>query len=142
MNGPLARLMWKDFRLLRPVILLFLGFTVGLNLLSLLMEPEAKSGFAIAIAFSLPFLLVIGIPPLMITTEQDSRAIHWLKSMPVSWRSLLASRMIVGILVANLLAAICFWVTALFERSLVSAVSNQNRDPWDALIASTVAEHY
>jgi hypothetical protein len=114
-------LVWKDFRMLQPLLLAGGIGTAALFLLAVLraaIDPASDPSLTTlsVLWVLLPNLVALGIPPISLGTENEERTLDWLRTLPVTWWQVLLSKLLVGFaawVLAVLVASACFvlsWV--------------------------------
>jgi hypothetical protein len=114
-------LVWKDVRMLQPLMLAGIIGTAALFLLAVLraaIDPASDPGLTTlsVLWVLLPNLVALGIPPISLGTENEERTLDWLRTLPVTWSQVLLSKLLVGFaawVLAVLIATACFvlsWV--------------------------------
>lgn len=114
-------LVWKDFRMLQPLLLAGVIGTAALFFLAVLraaIDPASDPSLTTlsVLWVLLPNLVALGIPPISLGTENEERTLDWLRTLPVTWSQVLLSKLLVGFAawaLAVLIATACFvlsWV--------------------------------
>lgn len=114
-------LVWKDFRMLQPLLLAGVIGTAALFLLAVLraaIDPASDPSLTTlsVLWVLLPNLVALGIPPISLGTENEERTLDWLRTLPVTWWQVLLSKLLIGFaawVLAVLIATACFvlsWV--------------------------------
>ena len=93
------QLLWKDYRLLRPLVF----FVWVLAAVSYLVQPDASLFFharhiATEMWILIPHLFALLAPLILLGTEQDSKTLGWLRQFPVRDRQIIVSRLCVALL--------------------------------------------
>ncbi|EMI26045.1 ABC transporter permease [Rhodopirellula europaea] len=117
-------LVWKDFRMLQPLLLAGVIGTAALFFLAVLRaaidpvsDPELTTLRVLWVL--LPNLVALGIPPISLGTENEERTLDWLRTLPVTWWQVLLSKLLVGFaawVLAVLTASACFVLSWLVLR--------------------------
>ncbi|MEM6471603.1 MAG: hypothetical protein AAF802_18735 [Planctomycetota bacterium] len=101
MSSVMSRLLWKDYRSVRglllalPVIILLLSLTAEIvGLLSGVRRSELNGMYA-TIWVLLPGLYALGLPAILIGSEQESGSLDWLKMLPARWWQIFLSKFII-----------------------------------------------
>ncbi|WDQ18371.1 ABC transporter permease [Rhodopirellula sp. P2] len=94
-------LVWKDFRMLQPLLLAGVIGTAALFLLAVLraaIDPVSDPSLTTlsVLWVLLPNLVALGIPPISLGTENEERTLDWLRTLPVTWWQVLLSKLLVG----------------------------------------------
>ncbi|TWT89216.1 ABC transporter permease [Neorhodopirellula pilleata] len=118
--GVFFSLLWKDARLAAPMWTVAMLGTAGLFLLAAMLRWYLGEWVVERSAFSalwvlLPNLIALGLPAALISGENDDRTLDWLRTIPISHRIVVASKMLIS------LAA---WLTVLVWTSLWFAISH------------------
>ncbi|MDV6032999.1 MAG: hypothetical protein F9B45_23520 [Phycisphaera sp. RhM] len=141
----MRRLIWKDARTLAPLAIATLVTIFGFNtLLWLLAEAvmdvdnQTRLGLSRMIWIVLPNLLAFGAPALLVGGEEESGSLTWLKTLPVSWRGVALSKLLVALaaLVAVwILASVSYWLqwTILPDHVIAWAENTRNAPDWSAV---------
>lgn len=113
----LRRLLWKDVVTILPLFKAALLAVVGLNLsfYALWPEPTSLVGWSIALWIFLPSVVALGAAAMLVGSEDDSGTMDWLRTLPVRWQDVAASKLWVA--TAVLLAT---WVIASLPLYLIS----------------------
>lgn len=130
MNGRiLQRLIWKDARTLRGLLIVTLISIAGFYALLFLfasfadLRGDDRMGLAYAIWFLMPMLMALGAPAVLVGGEEESGSLAWLQTLPASWRMIAGSKLIVmsvALLLSWGVAALLFllYLSSLSERAL------------------------
>lgn len=110
MSDPLKHLLWKDERSIRSLTLAIAIGIVGLNLLAvlagaILRDQGARWGTALGAWFLMPNLFALGVGPMLVGNEEETGTLNWLRSLPISWKTVTTSKLITAI--ASLMALWC-----------------------------------
>ncbi|MFK8112776.1 MAG: ABC transporter permease [Rubripirellula sp.] len=105
----LRRLIWKDVVTIRPLFFVIAGSVIVFNLLCRILWPEshAMESWATALWLVLPHVACLGSAAMLIGSEEDGRTMDWLRTLPVSWTQVAASKFLVAF--ANVIAC---WAVA------------------------------
>ena len=120
-----TRLAWKDERLIRSLGIAIVIGIVGFNLLAYPVarfgtdEPAANVFASFTIWFIMPFLFAFGAGAMLIGSEEESGTLAWMRSLPISWKTNVASKLAVA--VGWLLA---IWIVATVMLGLQYAVAD------------------
>tara|TARA_R110002072_G_scaffold74260_1_gene175999 strand:+ start:71423 stop:74242 length:2820 start_codon:yes stop_codon:yes gene_type:complete len=117
-------LVWKDFRMLQPLLLAGVIGTAALFFLAVLraaIDPASDPSLTTlsVLWVLLPNLVALGIPPISLGTENEERTLDWLRTLPVTWSQVLLSKLLVGFaawVLAVLTASACFVLSWLVLR--------------------------
>jgi hypothetical protein len=118
----LQRLIWKDARLVQPLVLAMLAAILVTPLLIALsmtvsdMAATDAAGVAISFWMLFPNLVALGAPAMLVGTEEDTGTMGWMRTIPVRWQSVATSKLIVGIAavaIAYLVASGVLWIQSL-----------------------------
>lgn len=117
-------LVWKDFRMLQPLLLAGVIGTAALFFLAVLrtaIDPASDPSLTTlsVLWVLLPNLVTLGIPPISLGTENEERTLDWLRTLPVTWSQVLLSKLLVGFaawVLAVLTASACFVLSWLVLR--------------------------
>ncbi len=116
------RLLWKDFVLVRPLLIAVLGVIVAWPLMILLLSLFADMSHQTAIRMAmmlwilLPNLMALGAPAMIVGTEEEAGTLSWLRTLPVRWQRVADSKFLIAmmsVIFAWLLASFALWVTSL-----------------------------
>ncbi|QDV88752.1 hypothetical protein [Planctomycetes bacterium TBK1r] len=141
----MRRLIWKDARTLAPLAIATLIAIFGFNALLWLLaeavmdvENQTRLSLSRMIWIVLPNLLAFGAPALLVGGEEESGSLTWLKTLPVSWRGVALSKLLVALaaLVAVwILASISYWLqwTILPDPVIAWAENTRNAPDWSAV---------
>lgn len=124
----LRKLMWKDFAIVRPLIWTVIGLLLALNLLVFVfwssgtLPDRGLAELTVAIWIVIPNLFSFGAPVLLIGGEEEGGTNDWLRTLPVRWQLVWASRfwVVVG-------SALAIWTVATV---LVWVVGFGLQDSW------------
>jgi hypothetical protein len=89
----IPQLIWKDYRVIRPLVL----FICGLAILSNLAQPDEyenkfpRSLAAMELWILIPHLFALLAPLILLGTERESGTHRWLQQLPISWQNIAAS---------------------------------------------------
>ena len=119
MNTPaLHRLLWKDAITVKPLLIAIVIGIIVFNLIVLLFaRPEyLESSYATTflIWILMPNLMALGVPAMLVGTEQESGTFDWMRTLPISWKKVVASKILIGVAATLLVWAIAsfvLWVT-------------------------------
>ena len=98
----LQRLIWKDATTVKPLVWAALAVVAVLNLFLFLLwqnnEVTNRSfvGFSITLWILVPQLVAFGAPAMLVGTEEEQGTLHWLRTLPVHWKSVSNSKLLVG----------------------------------------------
>ncbi|WP_182866038.1 hypothetical protein [Stieleria mannarensis] len=112
----LQRMIWKDARAVRTLAIATPAMIVGFFLMLGLFTGFAhvgteRMGLAYAIWMLLPMLIACGAPAVLIGGEEESGSLAWLQTLPASWKTIAASKLLVTsvcLLLAWIVATGCF----------------------------------
>ncbi len=96
---PIRGLLWKEMRLVVPLILLLLGVTVLLLVLWSLLSTSSRF-MALAgqyIPLWLPILYAAGVGAILIGQERENRTLMWFTSLPISSRQIFWTKLLVAL---------------------------------------------
>ena len=113
----LSRLLWKDFQMIKPLVIAIAVGVVAFNLLALILREvfgQDTNGLSDMILWVLmPNLVALGAPSMLVGTEQETGTLDWTRSIPVSWQKIVLSKFLTAIAATAsiwLLASIVLWV--------------------------------
>ena len=89
----IPQLIWKDYRVIRPLVLFIWGLAILLNLTQPV-EYENKfprSLAAMELWILIPHLFALLAPLILLGTERESGTNRWLQHFPLSWQRIAAS---------------------------------------------------
>lgn len=98
----LQRLIWKDATMVKPLVWAAFAVVAVLNLcLFFLWQNNEVTNrsfveFSIALWILVPQLVAFGAPAMLVGTEEEQGTLHWLRTLPVHWRSIVNSKLAVG----------------------------------------------
>lgn len=137
----LQRLIWKDARLVQPLVLaivaailvapLLIAFSVAFSGMTTL----SAAGVLIAFWMLFPNLVALGAPAMLIGTEEESGTMGWMRTIPVRWQSVATSKLVVSIgalLIAYLFASGVLWISS----GWWPAFGNSTAAPFDLVYVS------
>lgn len=117
MNQPSAmrHLLWKDIKILKPLILVAFGCIVVFNMVCMLIWPETRSveGWSIPLWLFVPNLVAFGSAAMLVGTDEDAKTMDWLRTLPIHWSQIAISKLIVafvGVVLTWIVASIMFFV--------------------------------
>ncbi|MGI9470504.1 MAG: ABC transporter permease, partial [Rubripirellula sp.] len=99
----LPRLIWKDATTVKPLMWAALIAVVVLNLLLFLLwqgrdiNDRGMIEFSIALWILIPQLVAFGVPAMLIGTEEEQGTLNWMRTLPVSWRTIATAKLLVGV---------------------------------------------
>ncbi len=116
-----AQLLWKDCRLLLPLVVFIFGTAVILNFV----RPEDIENYDIRLLatekwFLVPHLFALLAPLILVGTDQDSKTLGWLRQFPVRDRQIIASRQ-----AAAAIGLISVWLFCLANYLAICAYEKQ-----------------
>ena len=127
----MQRLMWKDMRLLMPLVVLALAGIVLGNVLLYVAAESSYENFrermtiAYVIWLLIPNLFAFGAPALLVGGEEESGSLAWLKTTPVGWKRIALSK-----LLTTLSWLIVVWIFALACYLLQWQISPESFKNW------------
>ena len=116
------RLLWKDIRIVRPLIWSVLGLSIFANLLLLILRSVGDLGsrdfaeLSVAAWIAIPNLFFFGAPSLLVGSEEEAGTNDWLRTVPIRWQSIWSSRLLV-----SLVSGTAIWLFALLQLWVSSA---------------------
>ena len=87
------QLLWKDYRVIRPLVLFICGLAILLHLTQPV-EYEIKLPRSIAameLWILIPHLFALLVPLILVGTERERGTSRWLQQFPISWQRIAAS---------------------------------------------------
>lgn len=151
MNAPiLERLIWKDARTIKPLVIAIGIGIVGINFLLLVLahtdsiSTRSRAEFCFALCVLLPNLMAFGSSGMLVGTEEENGSLAWLRTLPASWRSIAASKLLVSlscVLAAWVLCGLVFLCQRFLASDILSTASHRDTDSteWFILIAGNIA---
>ncbi len=121
-SAQLGRLVWKDVRTLRPLLIsaVIAALVFNLVLVAFLQTDEFRNstfiGWSIALWIIIPGFVALGAPAMLVGTEQEERTIEWLRTLPIRWQQIAASKFwaaVAAVMITWLLATILMWLMSL-----------------------------
>ena len=115
----MLRLMWKDIQTIKPLLLAATGTILVGNLLVFLfwhqgeMHADTYVGFTYTLWFLLPAFTALGVPAMIVGTEEETGTGNWLRTLPVPWQTIARAKLWVAAGAALLTFAIASAVLAL-----------------------------
>ncbi|TWT89215.1 ABC transporter permease [Neorhodopirellula pilleata] len=121
-HSAFGRLIWKDVRLVRSLWIAGL-ISVAVVFLILCLPWVSQfpdSNALMGLFIMIPTLVALGLPPMLIGTENEDRTLDWVRGLPISWRGVLASKALVAVSVWLSLAiiAILLWQVTCISRGI------------------------
>ncbi|TWU47683.1 ABC transporter permease [Rubripirellula reticaptiva] len=113
-------LCWKDLVTIRPLLLAvglaILALPIIAALASMLSDDRGRSAVAWSVMMwiLLPNLMAIGLPPMLIGTEEENGTLGWLRTLPVRWQSVADTKFAIALvcmLSAWVLASVALWLS-------------------------------
>jgi ABC-type transport system involved in multi-copper enzyme maturation permease subunit len=102
MDITFTRLLWKDALMVRSLVLIAAGMIV-IGFLGIEFahrwEPIDSNDQDAPLAlvwFASPFVVALGVPALLIGSEQESGTLSWLRTLPISRNKVIYSKLLVG----------------------------------------------
>ncbi len=95
----LLRLMWKDLQTVKSLLLAATVSIVFGNLLVFLfwhqgeMRADTYVGFTYTLWFLLPGFTALGVPAMIVGTEEETGTGNWLRTLPVSWQTIARAKL-------------------------------------------------
>ncbi|TWT64615.1 ABC-2 transporter permease [Allorhodopirellula solitaria] len=118
MNVALRHLLWKDTRMIASlatailvgtlVFQLMIWFTIWAN------ASPSNIYYTIALWILMPNLMALGVPPMLVGSEEESGTLGWLRSLPVPWPLVVVSKSLVGVIavgVSWVFSSLLLWMT-------------------------------
>jgi ABC-type transport system involved in multi-copper enzyme maturation permease subunit len=127
----MKRLLWKDTRLLLPIVFLLLGLSAISHLMYCLtiQDESVLQETFLSILLAVPACYATGAAILLISREKETQSLTWLRSLPISPKRIAASKMI----------AATFWFIVIWLASLVFyGLAISSRLGFEAVIESLV----
>ncbi len=99
----IQRLIWKDRRSLMPLFIAVVLGVICFNIMVVVianmhqMRLADQLSFATAVAVLLPVLFAYGAPAILVGGEEESGSLAWLKTLPVSWRAIVSSKLLIAV---------------------------------------------
>ncbi len=120
----LSRLIWKDSRTIRPLVIAIAAGVLGFNLMAYVLRQMYWQGSAPVTDYIfwilMPNLIALGAPAMLVGTEQETGTLQWMRTLPVSWRQVVLSKFVtaVGALISIwLLSSLVLWLLNLMQGS-------------------------
>lgn len=112
----LQRLAWKDARSIVPftiaILLLIVGFNILLGLLfwssDLGSTASERHWLTYGTWILLPNLFALGVPALLVGSEEESGSLAWLRTLPMDWKSVAGTKLLLAFI-----GYVCLFVVAL-----------------------------
>ncbi len=129
--GIWQRLVWKDLVTIRPLLLAIGLSIVAMPFIAALAKVASDDSGSSAVVWSimlwilLPNLMAIGLPPMLIGTEEETGTLGWLRTLPIRWQTIADSKFVTAALctlAAWLLASLALWIST-------SSWGNVNSEP-------------
>lgn len=89
----IPQLIWKDYRLIRPLVLFIFGLAIVMNLSQPGNSENKLERYTAAIELwvLIPHLFALLAPLILVGTEREAGTTRWLRQFPVSWQRIAAS---------------------------------------------------
>ena len=103
----IPQLLWKDYRVIRPLVL----FICGLAILLSLTQPDGNKNklpeyvAAMELWILIPHLFALLAPLILVGTERERGTSRWLQQFPISWQRIAASERCTGVI-----ALVSIWI--------------------------------
>jgi hypothetical protein len=95
----MLRLMWKDLQTIKPLLFAATATMLAGNLLAFLfwhqgeMRADTYVGFTYALWFLLPGFTALGVPAMIVGTEEETGTGNWLRTLPVPWQTIARAKL-------------------------------------------------
>lgn len=114
----LLRLIWKDVRVIRPLvaaalITLLVGHTVTyIFWMQGEMATDTLIGISYAFWFMIPGFVALGVPAMLVGTEHETGTEGWLRTLPVHWYTVARAKLwtAIGAVVATAVMTTCVFL--------------------------------
>ena len=97
-RGPLYHLMWKDVQIVKSLAWAIVIGAIGLNLLVVWLSRGHSPESLMSLWLLIPNLAALGVPAMLVGTEEDSRTLGSLRTLPARWQHVADAKLIVGLL--------------------------------------------
>lgn len=137
----LFRLMWKDARSVRPLIITIPGMIMAFYALLVILDAsmrleDARMGLAVTILWSVPLLVAFASPAMLVGGEDESGSLAWLQTLPTNWKQISLSKLLVTLLsttAAWLLGLVVFVAYCSGVGYLDDLYATPSQSVWDPL---------
>lgn len=98
----LKYLWWKELRQLVPLIAMLLAIGGCLHLFSALIYDRQEANYDawrhVMVGLALPALFAVGVGAIIVGQEREQRTIDWLRSLPITVRDILITKLLSGLI--------------------------------------------
>ena len=96
---PMKRLLWKDVRLILPLVLALIGVSLFIHVLFVFspLNPSELDGLISVMLLVIPICYSIGAAAILISMEKESGQMIWLNGLPIEAYRVTASKLVVAI---------------------------------------------
>lgn len=136
-------LIWKDWRSARSLVLVAIGCLIVIFAMQLFLSTASRpniDGYFITWT-SASMIAALGLPLMVIGGENDERTYDWLRTLPVSWKRVLLSKVLVclmGWLTVLAAATLGLWICDVYlERTIDARIFADNLS-WDKKLSPVV----
>lgn len=90
---PLAHLLWKDYRILRPLLLFVGALSVFLifSQTNKVLNPVSRFTIAVEMGILVPHIFALLAPLILLGYERDRGTLQWLRHFPYPWKNIATS---------------------------------------------------
>lgn len=116
MNRTLRHLLWKDTRMIAPLVAVILAGTLVFYLMRWVASWSnsylSNVDLAVSLWMLMPNLMALGAPPMLVGSEEESGTLGWLRSLPIPWPLVVVSKALVAVVAVVLswtLSSLLLW---------------------------------